>query len=172
MSGSASGIESLPHRQAPLMRCTRLLFFWASFQYGHPTAVRKPTCQAVTQSCGRDRAMTASASAVTLRGIPQCHGEHLKPTVRTRSTSESGTVQLSSVTASCAASEPRRSDSIAEGSLWRQELVWAIGMLLPGGELGTVCGQAQWQGTPLGRCIRSCRQLRGETPQGARLSGE
>ncbi|RNC41454.1 hypothetical protein TcCL_NonESM08973 [Trypanosoma cruzi] len=58
--------------------------------------------------------MMASASAVTLRGAPQCHGENVESTVRTRSTSESGTVQISSVTSSCAASEPRRSDSIAE----------------------------------------------------------
>ncbi|KAF8304337.1 hypothetical protein TcYC6_0037780 [Trypanosoma cruzi] len=58
--------------------------------------------------------MTASASAVTLRGIPQCHEENVEPTVRPRSASESGTVQLSSVTSSCTASGQRRSDSIAE----------------------------------------------------------
>ncbi|RNC58870.1 hypothetical protein TcCL_ESM03479 [Trypanosoma cruzi] len=58
--------------------------------------------------------MTASASAVTLRGIPQCHGENKEPIVRPRSTSESGTVQISSLTSSCTASGPRRSDSIAE----------------------------------------------------------
>ncbi|RNC39917.1 hypothetical protein TcCL_NonESM10680 [Trypanosoma cruzi] len=58
--------------------------------------------------------MTASVSAVTLRGIPQCHGENAEPTVRPRSASKSGTVQISSVTSSCTASGPRRSDSIAE----------------------------------------------------------
>ncbi|ESS62828.1 hypothetical protein TCDM_14259 [Trypanosoma cruzi Dm28c] len=58
--------------------------------------------------------MTASASAVTLRGIPQRHGENVASTVRTRSTSESGTVQISSVTSSCTASSPRQSASIAE----------------------------------------------------------
>ncbi|KAF8306520.1 hypothetical protein TcBrA4_0023110 [Trypanosoma cruzi] len=71
-------------------------------------------CQALTQSCGRDRAMTASASAVTLRGIPRRHGENVESTVRTRSASESGTIQISSVTASCTASSPRQSASIAE----------------------------------------------------------
>ncbi|PBJ79547.1 hypothetical protein BCY84_02693 [Trypanosoma cruzi cruzi] len=58
--------------------------------------------------------MTASASAVTLRGIPRRHGENVESTVRTRSASESGTVQISSVTSSCTASGPKRSDSIAE----------------------------------------------------------
>ncbi|ESS55600.1 hypothetical protein TCDM_12917 [Trypanosoma cruzi Dm28c] len=58
--------------------------------------------------------MTASTSAVTLRGIPQCHGENVESTVRTRSTSESGTVKISSVTSSRTASGPRRSASIAE----------------------------------------------------------
>ncbi|ESS61850.1 hypothetical protein TcG_11071 [Trypanosoma cruzi] len=58
--------------------------------------------------------MTASASAVTLRGIPRRHGENVEPTVRPRSTSESGTVQIASVTPSCTASGPKRSDSIAE----------------------------------------------------------
>ncbi|RNC56202.1 putative thimet oligopeptidase, putative,metallo-peptidase, clan MA(E), family M3 [Trypanosoma cruzi] len=53
---------------------------WTSFQFRRLTATRKPTRQALTQPCGRDRAMTASASAVTLRGIPQCHGEHVEPT--------------------------------------------------------------------------------------------
>ncbi|KAF5213636.1 hypothetical protein ECC02_013831 [Trypanosoma cruzi] len=90
------------------------LFLPHIFQYSRLTAARKPTCQALTQSCGRDRAMTASASAVTLRGIPQSHEENVEPTVRPRSASESGTVELSSVTSLCAASEPRRIDSIAE----------------------------------------------------------
>ncbi|KAF8300562.1 hypothetical protein TcYC6_0059770 [Trypanosoma cruzi] len=45
-------------------------------------------------------------------------------------------------------------------------------MLLPGGELGSVRGHAQWQDTPLGRCMQGCQQLCGEAPQGARLSGE
>ncbi|RNC38050.1 hypothetical protein TcCL_NonESM12746 [Trypanosoma cruzi] len=85
-----------------------------SLQSRRFTAVRKPTFQALTQSCGRDRAMTASASAVTLRGIPRCHGENVEPTVRPRSASESGIMPISSVTSSCTASEPRRSDSIAE----------------------------------------------------------
>ncbi|KAF8306669.1 hypothetical protein TcBrA4_0021810 [Trypanosoma cruzi] len=58
--------------------------------------------------------MTASASAVTLRGIPRCHGENVASTVRPRSASESGTVQISSVTSSCTASGPRQSASIAE----------------------------------------------------------
>ncbi|KAF8279606.1 hypothetical protein TcBrA4_0101470 [Trypanosoma cruzi] len=58
--------------------------------------------------------MMASASAVTLRGIPRRHGENVESTVRTRSASESGTVQISSVTSSCTASRPRQSASIAE----------------------------------------------------------
>ncbi|RNC52177.1 thimet oligopeptidase [Trypanosoma cruzi] len=45
-------------------------------------------------------------------------------------------------------------------------------MLLPGGELKTVRGHAQWQDTPLGRSMQGCQQLCGETPQAARLSGE
>ncbi|KAF8306685.1 hypothetical protein TcBrA4_0021760 [Trypanosoma cruzi] len=45
-------------------------------------------------------------------------------------------------------------------------------MLLPGGELATVRGHAQWQDTPHGRCTQGCQQLRGEAPQGARPSGE
>ncbi|ESS60492.1 hypothetical protein TCDM_11982 [Trypanosoma cruzi Dm28c] len=49
------------------------------FQYGHLTAVRKPTCQALTQSCGRDRAMTLSA--VTLLGIPRRRGENVELTM-------------------------------------------------------------------------------------------
>ncbi|RNF11136.1 thimet oligopeptidase [Trypanosoma cruzi] len=120
----------------------------------------------------RDRAMMASTSAVTLRGIPRRHGENMESTVRTRSTSESGIMLFSPVTSSCTASSPRKSASIAERGLWRQELVWAIGMLLPGGELKTVCCHAQWQDTPHVRGTRGCQQLRGEAPQGARLSGE
>ncbi|ESS63062.1 mucin-associated surface protein (MASP) [Trypanosoma cruzi Dm28c] len=80
--------------------CAPSFSSWNFFQYGRLTAVRRPTCQALTQSCGRDRAMTASASAVTLRGIPRRHGENVESTVRTRSASESGTVQISSVTSS------------------------------------------------------------------------
>ncbi|RNC33881.1 mucin-associated surface protein (MASP) [Trypanosoma cruzi] len=53
------------------------LFFWASLQYGHLTAVKKSTCQIGPPSCGRDRAMTSS-SAASLRGIPQCDGENMK----------------------------------------------------------------------------------------------
>ncbi|RNC43310.1 thimet oligopeptidase [Trypanosoma cruzi] len=45
-------------------------------------------------------------------------------------------------------------------------------MLLPDGELGSVCGHAQWQDTPLGRSMQGCQRLRGEAPQGAPLSGE
>ncbi|RNC35388.1 thimet oligopeptidase [Trypanosoma cruzi] len=74
------GIESSPHRQAPAMRCTRLLFFWASLQYGHPTGVKKSTCQIGPPSCGRDRAIMASSSSASLRGIPQCDGENMKST--------------------------------------------------------------------------------------------
>ncbi|RNC36481.1 thimet oligopeptidase [Trypanosoma cruzi] len=55
---------------------------------------------------------------------------------------------------------------------WPPVFVWAIGMPLPGAELGTVCGQARWQDTPLGRSMQVCQQLRGEAPQGARTSGE
>ncbi|KAF8277585.1 hypothetical protein TcBrA4_0108700 [Trypanosoma cruzi] len=62
----------------------------------------------------RDRAMTASASAVTLRGAPQCRGENVESTVRPRSASESGVMLISPVTTSCAASSPRRSASIVE----------------------------------------------------------
>ncbi|RNC54389.1 mucin-associated surface protein (MASP) [Trypanosoma cruzi] len=62
--------------------CAPSFSSWTSFRFRRLTAVRKPTCQALTQSCGRDRAMMASASAVTLRGIPQCHEENVKPTVR------------------------------------------------------------------------------------------
>ncbi|RNE96808.1 hypothetical protein TcG_12853 [Trypanosoma cruzi] len=94
--------------------CAPSFSSWNFFQYGRLTAVRKPTCQALTQSCERDRAMTASASAVTLRGIPRRHGENVESTVRTRSASESGTVQISSVTPSCTASGPKRSASIVE----------------------------------------------------------
>ncbi|ESS55664.1 hypothetical protein TCDM_12850 [Trypanosoma cruzi Dm28c] len=94
--------------------CAPSFSSWNFFQYGRLTAVRRPTCQALTQSCERDRAIVASASAVTLRGAPQCHGENVESTVRPQSTSESGTVQISSVTPSCAASGPRRSASIAE----------------------------------------------------------
>ncbi|KAF8286464.1 hypothetical protein TcYC6_0037570 [Trypanosoma cruzi] len=72
--------------------CAPSFYSWTSFQYSRLTAARKPTRQALTQPCGRDRAMTASASAVTLRGIPQCHEENVEPTVRPRSASESGTV--------------------------------------------------------------------------------
>ncbi|RNE96573.1 hypothetical protein TcG_12950 [Trypanosoma cruzi] len=94
--------------------CAPSFSSWNFFQYGRLTAVRNSTCQALTQSCGRDRAMTASASAVTLRGAPQCHGENVASTVRPRSTSESGIMLISSVTSSCTARIPRRSASIAE----------------------------------------------------------
>ncbi|RNE96672.1 hypothetical protein TcG_12912 [Trypanosoma cruzi] len=54
------------------------LFFWASLRYGHLTAVKKSTCQIGLSSCGRDRAIMASSSAASLRGIPQCDGEDMK----------------------------------------------------------------------------------------------
>ncbi|RNC35501.1 thimet oligopeptidase [Trypanosoma cruzi] len=44
--------------------------------------------------------------------------------------------------------------------------------MLPGGELGTVRGHARRQDTPHGRSMQVCQRLRGEAPQGARLSGE
>ncbi|RNC52054.1 thimet oligopeptidase [Trypanosoma cruzi] len=94
--------------------CAPSFYSWASFRFRRLTAVRDSTCQALTQSCGRDRAMTASASAVTLRGIPQCHEENVEPTARPRSASESGTVELLSVTSLCTASGKRRSTSIVE----------------------------------------------------------
>ncbi|RNC42486.1 mucin-associated surface protein (MASP), partial [Trypanosoma cruzi] len=46
-----------------------------SFHYNLLTAVRKSTCQAVTHSCKRDRAIVTSSSAASLRGIPQCDGK-------------------------------------------------------------------------------------------------
>ncbi|KAF8306598.1 hypothetical protein TcG_12396 [Trypanosoma cruzi] len=58
--------------------------------------------------------MTASTSAITLRGAPRRHGENTELIARTRSTGESGTVQISSVTSSRTASSPRQSASIAE----------------------------------------------------------
>ncbi|EKG02360.1 hypothetical protein TCSYLVIO_006615 [Trypanosoma cruzi] len=94
--------------------CAPSFSSWNFFQYGRLTAVRGSTCQALTQSRESDRAMMASTSAVTLRGIPRCHGENVASTVRTRSTSESGTVRIFSLTSSCTASGPRRSASIAE----------------------------------------------------------
>ncbi|EAN98163.1 hypothetical protein TcCL_ESM09311 [Trypanosoma cruzi] len=94
--------------------CAPSFSSWTCFQYSRLTAVRNSTCQALTQSCGRDPAMTAPASAVTLRGIPQCHEENTEPTLRPQSISGSGTVQISSVTSSRTASGPRRSGSIAE----------------------------------------------------------
>ncbi|ESS60365.1 mucin-associated surface protein (MASP) [Trypanosoma cruzi Dm28c] len=51
---------------------------WASLQYGLLTAVKKSTCQIGLSSCGRDRAIMASSSAASLRGIPQCDGEDVK----------------------------------------------------------------------------------------------
>ncbi|RNF03228.1 mucin-associated surface protein (MASP) [Trypanosoma cruzi] len=141
--------------------CAPSFSSWNFFQYGRLTAVRRPTCQALTQSCGRDRAMMEPASAVTLRGIPQCHGENVEPTVRPRSTSESGTVQISSVTSSCTASSPRRSVSIAE-----RESVAA------GTRVG-VWNAAAGRGT--GNCLRPCsvaghsaRQKHARLPAAAR----
>ncbi|RNE99192.1 hypothetical protein TcG_12617 [Trypanosoma cruzi] len=58
--------------------------------------------------------MTTPASAVTLRGVPQRHGENVESTVRPQSASESGIMLISPATSSCTASGPRRSASIAE----------------------------------------------------------
>ncbi|KAF8286894.1 hypothetical protein TcBrA4_0024350 [Trypanosoma cruzi] len=44
-------------------------------------------------------------------------------------------------------------------------------MPLPGGELGTVCGHAQWQDTPLGRIMQGCQKLRGEAHRELRCPG-
>ncbi|KAF8277367.1 hypothetical protein TcBrA4_0110540 [Trypanosoma cruzi] len=116
--------------------------------------------------------MMASASAVTLRGAPQCHGENVASTVRPRSTSESGIMLFSPVTSSCTASSPRRSASIAE----REPVATGtrVGDRDAAARRGmkTVCGHAQWQDSPHGRCTQGCPQPRGEAPQGARLSGE
>ncbi|KAF8285635.1 hypothetical protein TcBrA4_0037850 [Trypanosoma cruzi] len=94
--------------------CAPSFSSWKYFHYSRLTAVRKPTCQALTQFCGRDRAIVACLSAASLRGIPQCHGETAEPTVRPRSASQSGTVQIPSETSSCSASALTRSASIAE----------------------------------------------------------
>ncbi|ESS62641.1 hypothetical protein TCDM_14260 [Trypanosoma cruzi Dm28c] len=105
--------------------------------------------------------MTAPASAVTLRGIPRRRGENAESTVRTRSASESGTVQISSVTSSCTASEPRRSASIVE-----RESVAA------GTRMGDLDAAAR-RGT--GNCLRPCsvaghsaRQVHARLPAAAR----
>ncbi|EAN98842.1 hypothetical protein Tc00.1047053506767.410 [Trypanosoma cruzi] len=96
------------------MVCAASFSSCTSFHYNPPTALRKPTRQALTQSCGRYRAMTAPASAVTLCGIPKCHWENTEPTARPQSASESGIMLIFSMTSSRAASGPRRSASIAE----------------------------------------------------------
>ncbi|RNC43297.1 hypothetical protein TcCL_NonESM07007 [Trypanosoma cruzi] len=80
--------------------CAPSFSSWASFNFRRLTAVRKPTCQAMTRSCGRDRGMTASASAVTLRSIPQCDGESINSTKLLRFIKGSSTIQISSVTRS------------------------------------------------------------------------
>ncbi|EKF29571.1 hypothetical protein MOQ_006635 [Trypanosoma cruzi marinkellei] len=85
-----------------------------SLQFRRFTAVGKPKWQAWTQSCGRYHAVTPSASAVTLRGIPRRRGENVEITARPQSASEGGTAQISTVTPLCTASGPRRSDSIAK----------------------------------------------------------
>ncbi|RNC38267.1 hypothetical protein TcCL_NonESM12497 [Trypanosoma cruzi] len=105
--------------------------------------------------------MTVSASAVTLRGIPQCHGEDTESTVRPQSTSESGAVQIFLLTSSCTASGPRRSASIAE----RKSVA-----------AGTRMGDwdaASRRGT--GKCLRPCsvarhsaRQVHARLPAAAR----
>ncbi|EKF28702.1 hypothetical protein MOQ_007542 [Trypanosoma cruzi marinkellei] len=133
-----------------------LVSSWKPLQYGRLTAVRKPTCQALAQSCGRDRALTASASAVTLRAILRCNGEDTKPTVQPRSASESGMMQISSVASSCAASGPRRSALNAEKkSVARGIRVGDRDAAARRGP-GNVRGHAQWQKTPLVRSTQSC----------------
>ncbi|KAF8277577.1 hypothetical protein TcBrA4_0111130 [Trypanosoma cruzi] len=115
MSGSTPGTEFRHTEKRPSRGVCAFLFLLEFL------SVRPPHCGEEAHVPGidavlrkRDRAMTASASAVTLRGIPRRHGENVESTVRTRSASESGTVQISSVTSSCTASGPRRSASIAE----------------------------------------------------------
>ncbi|RNC34182.1 mucin-associated surface protein (MASP), partial [Trypanosoma cruzi] len=54
--------------------CAPSFSSWASFHYNLFTAVRKSTCQALTQSCERNRAIVACLSAAAPRGIPQCDG--------------------------------------------------------------------------------------------------
>ncbi|RNC56298.1 mucin-associated surface protein (MASP) [Trypanosoma cruzi] len=56
--------------------CATSFFSCTSFHYNLLTAAKKPTCQAVTQSCERDRAIVTSSSAASLRGIPQCDGKY------------------------------------------------------------------------------------------------
>ncbi|EKG07945.1 hypothetical protein TCSYLVIO_000921 [Trypanosoma cruzi] len=72
--------EQSPRRtERRLSRVGRaFLFSWASLRYGHLTAARMSTCQIGLPSCGRDRAIMASSSAASLRGIPQCDGENMK----------------------------------------------------------------------------------------------
>ncbi|RNF01220.1 thimet oligopeptidase [Trypanosoma cruzi] len=111
MSGSTPGTE-FRHTEKRLSRgvCAFLLEF---------LSVRPPDCGEEAHMPGIDavlrewdRAMTASASALTLRGAPRRHGENVESTVRTRSASESGTVKISSLTSSCTARIPRKSASI------------------------------------------------------------
>ncbi|RNC32465.1 mucin-associated surface protein (MASP) [Trypanosoma cruzi] len=78
--------------------CAPSFSSWASFHYNLFTAVRQSTCQALTQSCERNRAIVACLSAASLRGIPQCDGENMKPTEGPRCIKESSIIQLSSVT--------------------------------------------------------------------------
>ncbi|ESS61417.1 hypothetical protein TCDM_14263 [Trypanosoma cruzi Dm28c] len=105
--------------------------------------------------------MTASASAVTLRGIPRRHGENTEPTARTRSASESGIMLFSPVTSSCNASGPRQSASIAE----REPVATGTRM----GDWNAAAGR----GT--GNCLRPCsvagqsaRQKHARLPAAAR----
>ncbi|EKF30701.1 thimet oligopeptidase, putative,metallo-peptidase, clan MA(E), family M3, putative [Trypanosoma cruzi marinkellei] len=143
-----------------------------SSQFRRLTAVRKPTCQALTPSCRRYRAMTASASAITLRGIPRRHGENIKSAGRPRYTKESGIMQTFSVTSPCTASASRRSDSIAEKESVATGTRVGNRNAAARREPGSVRGHAQWRGAPLGRSMQGCQPLRGEFPRGARLSGE
>ncbi|RNC52757.1 hypothetical protein TcCL_ESM09967, partial [Trypanosoma cruzi] len=94
--------------------CTTSSSSWTSFQYNPLTAVRQSTCQIGMPHCCRDRAIVASLSAASLRWIPQCDGENIKPTEPPRFTKESSITQISSVTQSRTASGATRSASIAE----------------------------------------------------------
>ncbi|KAF8292119.1 hypothetical protein TcYC6_0118560 [Trypanosoma cruzi] len=117
--------------------------------------------------------MTASASAVTLRGIPQCHGENVEPTVRPRSASEGGMAQIPSLTSSCTASGPRRSASTAE-----REPV-AAGTLVGDWDAAARRGNEEMSVAVLGektlRLAGPCKATSScavETSQGGRPSGE
>ncbi|RNC34917.1 thimet oligopeptidase [Trypanosoma cruzi] len=75
---------------------------------------------------------------------------------------------ISSVMPSCTASEPRRSDSIAE----RESVATgtSVGDWDAAAMRGTVCGHAQWKDTLLGRSMRACQLLHDGPTQGDHLS--